>query len=1244
MGESTVSLTLTGPTIPQLQPHLFLGLNNTIKGNATFITEDDVLYPAGGVLVIHNYLERTQRYIKLPRHLNTVSMLVVSPNKNVVAVVQEGEKPSILLYDLKTLKRKKILNLPYESPVRNFASVAFTSDNKYVVAITGSPDWMMLFFLWEKGKIETSTKANSPPANTGAIVQVAPNLTDNTVVSLVGPGIFRLLAVSDMVWRQYGFQKADTMPFSTVCWLTPERVVAGTRDGRLIFVEFGDLRALYRALEATVIDVRIKDESAGAGQIVAGQDLLQEGSKGEMSTEFEVRCLTAFSRGFCYTCTSGIVILFEKESSACYRKRNVFRIVAKDVRDCSSKEMNEIHTLSISPNEEKLLCTTKRMQIYYVQLWGQDIAQCQEINFELIGEGLHHGPITGVSVCAWKQEAMTCGWLDRTVCVWDYVKETVLLTKVYQEDVYCVTLHPTGLYAVLGFSDKLRFLLVLIDDLHVIREFSIRCCNEAQFSRSGHMFAAMNVYNIHIYSSITFQLIYTLKGHNNKVSALFWLPNDLTLWSCGQDGAIYEWSMFDGRRVNDVFTKDCKYNDLTITCENLLGFCAGSDGILKEISEGQTAKEVDIRQTQLDCILLSRSDQMMFVAGDNGSVLSVRFPWVHPPEYQNFQMHNHRILKMKLTYDDKMLITTSTDGTMCLWNVTAVEGKAVSMDPDFTFSNEILISQDDLQDKIRAIKDQTLRIKQLDTEHAYQTRQMETAHKDEVEELQSGYLTTIEQLKEKNQDMETEHTIEINKINRQIADTKLENEQEVEKLESSYNAKLIVEYDKYSKLEGLFESTQQKCNKNYEDLLESKRLALEEISTNYEKKLDEKRMQIKKMLEAMEKNDYEHEVIKLQMEKDADKEIVELNNKYEDYLNTERDLNIRLRGETGVMKKKILTAHKDIEELKYQVFTSQNELSQLRSVIEKMEKKRLQLHREIAIKDNSVRDKENRILDVKSTNDLLEKYRTVLSAKITELQDTLEPSDKKIESLKDVIARLESEMEDMQEMNAVLKSQGKELQDILDSRDRILRDEIAFGKDICSLLKQLAVDMGAASRLIQHPAKLRDEMKKLYQRYNRVVDLELGRGHDKEADLEFDRQIKYLQTAAGNMKSLIYKASDNEDYETNVVLIKSNMSLINEVDNLRVELAVSRQEARDLDCLLGLNEAAMPPSEALATLKAAITDHSRIHKECQASLEQYTKKMNLLKQEINSYEVAIAGAIYSSSSSSSDEDEQDEME
>ena len=70
--------------------------------------------------------------------------------------------------------------------------------------------------------------------------------------------------------------------------------------------------------------------------------------------------------------------------------------------------------------------------------------QQQPIPMKICGEPLHHGPITGLSVCAWKTIFMTSGQIDKTVCVWDYTTESLLLSKHYHEQVYCVDLHPTG--------------------------------------------------------------------------------------------------------------------------------------------------------------------------------------------------------------------------------------------------------------------------------------------------------------------------------------------------------------------------------------------------------------------------------------------------------------------------------------------------------------------------------------------------------------------------------------------------------------------------------------------------------------------------------------------------------------------------------------------------------------------------------------------------------------------------------
>lgn len=63
----------------------------------------------------------------------------------------------------------------------------------------------------------------------------------------------------------------------------------------------------------------------------------------------------------------------------------------------------------------------------------------------------------------------------------------------------------------------------------------------------------------------------------------------------------------------------------------------------------------------------------------------------------------------------------------------------------------------------------------------------------------------------------------------------------------------------------------------------------------------------------------EHETIKGSIEEDADREIIELRTAYEVQLKEEKDANVRLKGETGLMKKKLISANKEIDEFKHQV-------------------------------------------------------------------------------------------------------------------------------------------------------------------------------------------------------------------------------------------------------------------------------------------------------------------------------------
>lgn len=177
------------------------------------------------------------------------------------------------------------------------------------------------------------------------------------------------------------------------------------------------------------------------------------------------------------------------------------------------------------------------LRILYV-LHGQVV-----VEFQVFEEPLHHGPIAGLSTCLWKPIFMSFGQYDNSVRIWNYLTTKLLLNQPFIETVMSISMHPTGkqqcyfplflfwkiamgsqyfffstgLYALVGFSDKIRYFLVLIDKLQAYREFGIAQCQILSFSNNGHLFAAECEHSIFVYSTITFQKIACFKGHYQEV-------------------------------------------------------------------------------------------------------------------------------------------------------------------------------------------------------------------------------------------------------------------------------------------------------------------------------------------------------------------------------------------------------------------------------------------------------------------------------------------------------------------------------------------------------------------------------------------------------------------------------------------------------------------------------------------------------------------------------------------------------
>ena len=81
--------------------------------------------------------------------------------------------------------------------------------------------------------------------------------------------------------------------------------------------------------------------------------------------------------------------------------------------------------------------------------------------------------ITGMDTCARKPLVVTCG-IDRYVRVWNYLTKKKEVNKIFPEDALSVSFHPSGLHILVGFSDKLRLMNLLMDDIRVVAEFPIK--------------------------------------------------------------------------------------------------------------------------------------------------------------------------------------------------------------------------------------------------------------------------------------------------------------------------------------------------------------------------------------------------------------------------------------------------------------------------------------------------------------------------------------------------------------------------------------------------------------------------------------------------------------------------------------------------------------------------------------------------------------------------------------------------
>ncbi|XP_069559333.1 cilia- and flagella-associated protein 57 [Brachyistius frenatus] len=1141
------------------QSHFIFGLQTGVTNNLCFFDEQTVVFPSGNSCVCYNTVQRCQRFISGSEKSRGMRALAISSNRRYLAVSECGERATITVFDLQHEqgRKRKVLTAGDEL-VAEFVCVAFSPDSKYLIGQTGGPEWMLIFWLWEKHKVLATVKTTN---SNNPVTQVSFNPYNNMQLCVSGTGVFKLFRYSEGALKQSSLAKVESINFLCHAWMSEERVMAGTHTGRLLVFESGHLRR--------EISVTSKSAQGQPDRLVEMKRIKDTEVNGSPAAA-PVTAILSYSRGFACSVGPGTVCLFERMEEDTYRRSPDIQIPPEPCGSDSTPagEGREINTMCISPAEETLAVSTDRGQMYGVSLSSVDVNKERQLYFEFLSQPFHSNSITGLSTCIRKPLVATSS-LDRSVRIWNYETKVLELYKEFQEEAHSVALHPSGLHILVGFSDKLRLMNLLIDDIRTFKELTVRGCRECAFSHGGHMFAAVNGNVIHIYALTSFEITLNLKGHNGKVSGVKWSLDDTRLVSCGMDGAVYEWNTQTGKRESESVLKACSYTDVSFSSDCKTILAVGTDLTLKEIQDCQVLREVPADATAHTALAVSHSGRVVFTGTSSGAIRAVKYPLPLQKDWITYQAHCGPVTKMVITYDEQLLLTVSEDGCLLMWKIIDKEGRGLKSSRQIVHTEEILVTKSDLEEKTQNMLELKMRLEELQMENEYRLSLKDMSYNEKLKELSDKFTQQIESLQKTQQVMTTEMEKRDRENREDCAEVKMKHSKEQKDLELYYSQKLILEHEKLQDLQQKHQRMKEDYEKQLKSAEDGKTRAVVELTQVCEAQLEEKTQLLAQCREDARRQTLEFEEIARQAEEDGERKIHVIQIQYEKKLHTEKETSANLKGKTTIVTQKFYTLQRQIDDREADIKKLKQERQRLLGLIRSLEGDIEDLKRQISGHEKAGQDKDNAVSDLKKKKQDLEKLQFVLEFKLDELQKQTEPLRDGINQKKETIHELEEELVQIDKSNTQLKLTVSDLRLKLRTRDAEMNKEMQKGKDLETHIQRLKADLHHCVGFIQDPRKLKDSIQKIHARYVTQAEAVEKSGASADVQRAFRQQRDHLEKTVNGLKARLAKSAEEHE-KVYVKIMKDNVTLIAELNELRKELGSERTRVKDYTAQLAL--------------------------------------------------------------------------
>uniref|UniRef100_A0A7S1KL60 Cilia- and flagella-associated protein 57 n=1 Tax=Percolomonas cosmopolitus TaxID=63605 RepID=A0A7S1KL60_9EUKA len=1089
-----------------------------------------------------------------------ISTFAVAPNRRHVAVALKGKDPMIEIYELTgELKRRKQYLFPGLGSME-YADLKFSDDGEYLIAQGDSPDYTLV--LWKNNSIGSQDSSNKPhllasQAEDGGMkfdhvghiassnkeknpvyqCSISPN---NETLCVTGNGIFKLFKFIDGIIKpvQIGLGNREPEPYFAHCWVTEDRLILTNDHGDLFVVEGEDYK-LLPCSPSDGIPIRSMIRTPQGGFICAGDN--------------------------------GYVTVFDpipNDEDEMFQKRQ--RIQVENVNSLYNEEDLSVRHMTFDEQTEVLGIITKSGILMYTSLassgeYGAE-ASSDNAKFSFLTPLFHSNHITGLDTCVRKPYVATCS-LDQTVRILNYQKSSMVVCQKFSSEAHSIALHPSGLYCAVGFSDKLRFLKILGSKLVEEKFFAIRKCQEVKFSHGGHFFAAVNGTVINVYHTYTLQPVYALRGHTSRVRSIYWKPEDTHIASVGMDGNIFEFQLKNEKKVNDNQIKHCQFTGVATDGKSI--FTTGNDATLRQFQDSIAQNEFPTGEHSMISLELGNLQKYLYGGMDDGSVRVYHLSSLDEFEEQ-IMVHEKPVMKVVLTYHENLLMTISQE-SLFIFEINQEGHKAA----DVRFSEEILISTQDLQEKNDQIKKLEQMFSELKSDNDYEERKKEIEFNERVKEQAGNFQLEMKQKIQTLYNLQTDKANIKREKESELKENELGHKKDIQEMEHSYNQRIASAMNQIKEVNGqreagrrnLEETRAMRARQHEQDINQLQNDTNDEIRQKQEeinRLEEEKAMEADRHVEMMRQTHADHQIL-----------VDKFMKKYQAKLDMQKNANLRLSGSNTIDENKEKEYEKEISKLESFIKDLDSKLADYKVKLDQKIKEKKAVMKENKDREDKIVEKEKRIFELKKQNQELEKYKFVLDYTITTLNEQIKPSKDKKASLVKEINEIDSKLKDYMVNNTKLKTMISDMKNTIQEYRHKTKDMRKNVRDADIYQARMKSHIHEVIEYIQSPKDLRERVKEFYQTH---VNKKIQKADiDFDIQKEYDRQRMHLETSVDTMKNKLHKVTQKAKSE-NMRIMHENVVLINEINQLRRESRILKSRLREKEDRLGGGKDGRPHS------------------------------------------------------------------